>query len=492
MTINCIATAREQRCVDLETLASLLKIDAAELTAIEEGRVEPTVTLALQIATQLQTTVERLFTLEPTPEATQERAPVADGAEAPEPRAKSGDRALRRKRRDAKSRPEPIAPLVEPFPVPECDEAIPKAQERQTSLPLGVDLHEPGAMSTRIRVGSKTAQTHGLALSPADLVDPTDPEPVRFFDLFCGIGGFHYAVQRTFEKMGRRAICCASCDIDPYARESYQKNFGQTPLGDVCVMPSDEIPEFDVLCAGFPCQTFSIIGLRKGFTDQTKGTLFFQIARILRDKRPRAFVLENVRQLTSHDNGRTFAIILDVLQQKLGYYVDWRVLNALDCGLPQKRERVVIVGSTAPFDMQWPLPDRERASLAQILEPEESIPRRYFASDAIVARRHAAHVSKFQPAIWHENKAGNISSYPYSCALRAGASYNYLLVDGKRRLTPREMLRLQGFPDSFEIVVSDSQLRKQAGNAAPVHLLARAMERFFPLVFRSHAVESAS
>ncbi len=330
---------------------------------------------------------------------------------------------------------------------------------------------------------SKTAEEEGLAETPEGLVDPTSSHPVRYFDLFCGIGGFRFAAQNAFSAMRRDSECVLSCDIDPPARKSYAANFGETPFGDVSTLPSEDIPDFDLLFAGFPCQTFSIIGLRKGFADETKGSLFFQIARILKDKRPRAFVLENVRQLTTHDNGRTFEIILRVLQEELGYHVDWRVLNALDCGLPQKRERVVVVGCVDPFVMEWPRPNSKPKTLADILEDDKDVDKRYFASPEIVAKRKAAHTSEFFPGIWHENKSGNISSYPYSCALRAGASYNYLLVNGERRLTPREMLRLQGFPDEFKIVVSDTQIRKQAGNAAPVNLVQAALERFLPLVF---------
>ncbi len=330
---------------------------------------------------------------------------------------------------------------------------------------------------------SKTAAEEGLAASPAGLADPTVGRPIRFFDLFCGIGGFRFAAERTLAKMRRDGVCALSCDFDPPAQTSYEANFGERPFGDVAELPSEAIPNFDLLFAGFPCQAFSIIGLRKGFADETKGSLFFQIARILHDKRPRAFVLENVRQLTTHDGGRTFETILRILQEELGYCVDWRILNALDCGLPQKRERVAIVGALEPFEIAWPKPKTDGKTLVDVLEPDSEVDKKHFASLEIVKRRKEMHSSQYFPAIWHENKSGNISSYPYSCALRAGASYNYLLVNGERRLTPREMLRLQGFPDSFKIAVSDAQIRKQAGNAAPVDLIERVLDRFLPLVF---------
>lgn len=330
---------------------------------------------------------------------------------------------------------------------------------------------------------SKTAAEEGLAASPVGLADPTAGRPIRFFDLFCGIGGFRFAAERTLAKMRRDGVCALSCDFDPPAQTSYEANFGERPFGDVAELPSEAIPDFDLLFAGFPCQAFSIIGLRKGFADETKGSLFFQIARILHDKRPRAFVLENVRQLTTHDGGRTFETILRILQEELDYCVDWRILNALDCGLPQKRERVAIVGALEPFEIAWPKPKTDGKTLDDVLEPDAEVDKKHFASPEIVKRRKEAHTSQYFPAIWHENKSGNISSYPYSCALRAGASYNYLLVNGERRLTPREMLRLQGFPDSFKIKVSDAQIRKQAGNAAPVDLIERVLDRFLPLVF---------
>ena len=232
---------------------------------------------------------------------------------------------------------------------------------------------------------------------------------------------------------------------------------------------------------GFPCQAFSICGLMKGFEDKTRGTLFFDIARIIKEKQPQAFVLENVKNLASHDGGKTLQTILETLRDELGYHVDYHLLNALDFGLPQKRERIIIVGSKKPFKMDWNFEIKNKKTLNDILE--KKVDSKHYASPEIVAKRKAMHTAKVFPSIWHENKSGNISSYPYSCALRAGASYNYLLVNGERRLTPREMLRLQGFPDDFKIVVSDCQTRKQAGNAIPVDMVKMVIERFIPMAF---------
>lgn len=307
------------------------------------------------------------------------------------------------------------------------------------------------------------------------------PKRIQYIDLFCGIGGFRYAINQACEKLGIKSECVFSSDIDKYAQQSYEANFGERPSGDITKIKETSIPQFDLLLGGFPCQAFSICGLQKGFSDTTRGTLFFDIARIIKEKEPQAFVLENVKNLASHDGGKTLKTIIEVLRDELGYHVDYRMLNALDFGLPQKRERIIIVGSKKPFSMDWTFNVSEKKTLEDILEKD--VDKKHYASPEIVRKRKTMHTSKYYPSIWHENKSGNISSYPYSCALRAGASYNYLLVNGERRLTPREMLRLQGFPDDFKIVVSDTQTRKQAGNAIPVDMVSKVIERFIPIAF---------
>lgn len=298
------------------------------------------------------------------------------------------------------------------------------------------------------------------------------PRRATFIDLFAGIGG----IRLGFERAGARCVFSSECD-EP-CRETYAANFGQKPAGDIREIALSAVPDHDILTAGFPCQPFSIIGGRGGFTD-TRGTLFFEIERILAAKQPLAFLLENVRQLVTHDGGRTFATVLAHLEA-LGYVVHWAILNGLDFGVPQKRERVVIVGfrENVPFTFPTCGPGNAK-SLAEVLEPHEKVPERYFVSEHI-KRKLAAKVRHVPvtPGIWHENKGGHIGIHPFSCALRASASYNYLLVDGKRRLTPREMLRLQGFPEHFRIPVSDCQARKQAGNSVVVpkiEAIARAM-----------------
>jgi DNA (cytosine-5)-methyltransferase 1 len=232
----------------------------------------------------------------------------------------------------------------------------------------------------------------------------------------------------------------------------------------------EDIPNHDILLGGFPCQPFSILGKSLGFAD-TRGTLFFNIEEILRVKNPYAFMLENVKQLKSHDGGRTLLVIKEKLEA-LGYFVHMKVLNALDFGLPQKRERIIIVGFREDIDFSFPTPLGYYQVLSQILEPENVIDPSYFATEKIVSNRLEKIKKTYSiPSIWHENKGGNISALPYSCALRAGASYNYLLVNGKRRLTSREMLRLQGFPETFKVVVSYQAMRKLSGNSVAVPVI---------------------
>ena len=296
----------------------------------------------------------------------------------------------------------------------------------------------------------------------------SDPKSViRFIDLFCGIGGFRFAAEPALAKFGLQSECLFSSDIDPNCQKAYEANFGEPPIGDITKVNSDKVPAHDLLLAGFPCQPFSIIGKRRGFED-TRGTLFFDIARILETKKPAAFVLENVKLLAGHNGGRTLVRILETLRE-LEYNVEYRILNALNYGLPQKRERIWIIGHRIEGGkIHWPVGGVKMKPLSAVLE--RNVPAKFLASDHIREKRHAMMKPGASPTIWHENKAGHVSAHPYSCALRAGASYNYLLVDGLRRLTPREMLRLQGFPEQFRITCTDSQTRKQAGNSLPVNV----------------------
>lgn len=288
-----------------------------------------------------------------------------------------------------------------------------------------------------------------------------------FIDLFAGIGG----IRIPFDEMGYQ--CLFSSEWDAKACRTYFANFGVVPYGDITKIPAEHIPKHDVLLAGFPCQAFSIMGKMQGFAD-TRGTMFFEIERILKYHNTPYILLENVKQLVGHDGGRTFKVILDRLE-KLGYFVKWKILNALDFGLPQKRERVIIVGFKSQEDCEkftFEIPHTPY-NLANILEDDKDVDPSLFASEHIIARRKEKTAGKnvFYPSIWHENKAGNISVLNYSCALRTGASYNYLLVNGVRRPSSRELLRLQGFPEKYRIAVSNQDIRRQTGNSVAVPMI---------------------
>ena len=288
----------------------------------------------------------------------------------------------------------------------------------------------------------------------------------KFIDLFAGIGG----IRLGFESAGGH--CVFSSEFDEDACKTYEANFGDYPSGDITKINAADIPDFDILLGGFPCQAFSIIGKKEGFANETCGTLFFDIERILKAKKPAAFMLENVRNLVAHDNGNTFRIIYDHLSA-IGYHVYYKVLNALDFGVPQKRERIIIVGflNDVPFEFPEPIPQEMRKNLSDILETE--VDAKYYVRPEIRDSRLERIKDKNypRPYISHENMAGSVTPHPYSSALRAGASANYILINDERRPTEREMLRIQGFPDSFKIVVPYGKIRKQCGNSVAVPVI---------------------
>lgn len=290
-----------------------------------------------------------------------------------------------------------------------------------------------------------------------------------FADLFAGIGGLRLG----FEAAGGR--CVFSSEIDAAACDTYEKNFGERPAGDITKIDAADIPNFDILLAGFPCQAFSIIGKREGFENETCGTLFFEIERILKAKKPAAFLLENVKNLKSHDGGKTFKIIYEHLSA-LGYNVYAKVLNSLNYGLPQKRERIFIAGFLENVFFEFPQPVEKSLTLADILEND--VGEKYFVRAEIKNSRLARIKNKNypRPYISHENISGSITPHPYSSALRAGASANYILINDERRPTEREMLRLQGFPDSYKINLPYGKVKKFCGNTVSIPVVKAVAE----------------
>lgn len=289
----------------------------------------------------------------------------------------------------------------------------------------------------------------------------------RFIDLFAGIGG----IRLGFESVGGH--CVFSSEFDEDACKTYEANFHEHPAGDITKIDAKDIPDFDILLGGFPCQAFSIIGKKEGFANETCGTLFFEIERILKEKRPQAFLLENVKNLKSHDNGNTYKVIKSHLLN-LGYNVYESVLNSLDYGVPQKRERIFIVGflNNVRFSFPQPIPINQRKKLSDILE--ENVDKKYYVNPRIRESRLSRIKDKNypKPYISHENMAGSVTPHPYSSCLRAGASANYILINDERRPTEREMLRIQGFPDSYKIVLPYGKVKKQCGNSVSVPVIA--------------------
>jgi DNA (cytosine-5)-methyltransferase 1 len=295
-----------------------------------------------------------------------------------------------------------------------------------------------------------------------------------FIDLFAGIGG----IRLGYQSLGGK--CVFSSEWDKDAAKTYFSNFGEQPFGDIQKIDPKDIPDFDVLLAGFPCQPFSIIGDKEGFSHETQGTLFFNIEKILLTKKPKAFMLENVRNLTAHDGGRTFKVILSHLRNA-GYDVHYKVLNALDYGVPQKRERIIICGFRTPVDFEFPppIPKDKRKTVADIIDKDADSDKSLKVRPAIRESRLARLRDKDfpKPYISHENVAGSITPHAYSCALRAGASANYILINDERRPSPREMLRIQGFPDEFRVVVNYGQIKHQTGNSVAVPVIRAVAEK---------------
>lgn len=314
--------------------------------------------------------------------------------------------------------------------------------------------------------------------------EPENPK-FTFIDLFSGIGGFRLALQNLHGK------CLFSSEWDNYSKKTYEANFGEQPFGDITKASTKSyIPnDFDILCAGFPCQAFSIAGKRGGFED-TRGTLFFEVAEIIKKHQPKAFFLENVKGLTNHDKGRTLQTILNVLRNDLGYFVaEPKIVNAKNFGVPQNRERIYIVGFRNDLGINsfdYPKPLEKTVCIKDIIEEQEVSVKYYLSTQYLnTLIEHRAR---------HENKGNGfgyeiISDTGIANAVVCGGMgrERNLIIDhrltnfepitrikgvvnreGIRKMTPREWARLQGFPDQFEIVVSDAQAYKQFGNSVAV------------------------
>lgn len=332
----------------------------------------------------------------------------------------------------------------------------------------------------------------------------------KFIDLFAGIGGFRIAGEEN------GMSCVFSSEIDESAREVYKTNFGHLPSGDITKINAKDIPDFDVLFAGFPCQPFSYAGQKKGFADETRGTLFFDIVRILKEKQPKMFLLENVKGLKSHDKGRTLKTIERKLKE-LGYHINWKILNSMIYGgVPQSRDRWYCVGFKDNINFQFPKPLDTKPTLRDIIDESENNNPRLRLTD-FELKRIDYHFSKCpvnattQIRVKHDNskyspntKKGKYGIYSYlkkdknlrfhigdkaktqiqeahycnldSYAPSIIATRAPKLWDLRRNLSVRECARLQGFPENFKFSNSATQSKKQLGNAITVPVVKRIVK----------------
>ncbi len=314
---------------------------------------------------------------------------------------------------------------------------------------------------------------------------PIDNPRFKFIDLFAGIGGFRLALQNLGGK------CVFTSEWDKNAKKTYKANFGETPFGDITKEETKSyIPDnFDVLCAGFPCQAFSIAGKRGGFED-TRGTLFFDVAEIIKRKQPKAIFLENVKGLRNHDRGKTLATILNVLREDLGYFVpEPQIVNAKDFGVPQNRERIYIVGfhpSTGINEFTYPQPLKKIVTFADVKEEEVPSTKYYLSTQylkTLIAHkaRHEKKGNGFGYEIIQDDEIAN-AVVCGGMGRERNLVLDYRITDftpvthikgkvnreGIRKMTPREWARLQGFPDNFIIPVADASAYKQFGNSVAV------------------------
>ena len=339
-----------------------------------------------------------------------------------------------------------------------------------------------------------------------------------FIDLFAGIGGIRLPFQQLNGK------CLFSSEWDKFAIKTYASNYGELPNGDITKIPTNQIPSHDILLAGFPCQAFSQAGLKRGFTD-TRGTMFFEIQRILAAKQPKAFLLENVKQLKGHDKGKTLKTILEILRgenkqdlpqdypvsdevrksmnKKLNYAVDFRVLRANNFGIPQKRERIYIVGFNRDYFKNANKLDKKIEEMFSYLEQKKSVTRlgdvleenskveeKYTISDRLLAghiRRRKEHKIKgngFGYSLFNTE-----SPFCNTISARYYKDGSEILIDqsdinkNPRKLTPRECARIQGFPDQFNVsAVSDVQIYKQFGNSVSVPVIKEIAKNMVKII----------
>lgn len=357
------------------------------------------------------------------------------------------------------------------------------------------DLHE------KLNIAEEPELQYYLPIKWDIPFPPIQDSKFKFIDLFAGIGGIRLA----FQNLGGK--CVFTSEWDDSARKTYEANFGEYPFGDITKEDTKRfIPDnFEILCAGFPCQAFSIAGKRGGF-DDTRGTLFFEVAEIIKRKKPKAIFLENVKGLRSHDKGKTLETILNVLRNDLGYYVpEPQIMNAKDFGVPQNRERIYIVGFRKDLginEFEYPKPLETRKAFSDVKE-EKTVPTKYYLSTQYVQtlinhkERHENKGNGFGYAIIPDNGIANaivvggmgrernlviddrITDYTPTTHIKGVVNR-----EGIRKMTPREWARLQGFPDNYIIPVADASAYKQFGNSVAVPAVQATASKILELILK--------
>ncbi|KQP57185.1 DNA (cytosine-5-)-methyltransferase [Agreia sp. Leaf283] len=394
--------------------------------------------------------------------------------------------------------------------------SAPSASDRVTRI---VNLHGTKSVAAALGCSTRTLErwASGETTPPpfvANAIDsiygpvsaaPTEPGKARFVDLFAGIGGLRQGVENA------GGTCVFTSEWDRHAVATYSANFdaGHEIRGDITSIGVSEIPDHDLLTAGFPCQPFSLAGVSKknslgrqhGFLDKTQGTLFFDVARIIKEKRPSAFILENVKNLLSHDQGRTFQVIQEVLMKELNYHVSYRVIDSSPW-VPQKRQRVIILGTLNETSFDWANVASAAAGpklgsiLHSELDPIESRDARYVDMSTGLALPKYTLSDKLWSYLQGYAKKHKDAGHGFGFGLVDATSVtrtlsaryhkdgSEILVDqgdgvNPRRLTPRECARLMGFDDSFAIPVSDTQAYRQFGNSVVVPVITQVASELF-------------
>ncbi|HAP70340.1 MAG TPA: DNA (cytosine-5-)-methyltransferase [Flavobacteriales bacterium] len=309
-----------------------------------------------------------------------------------------------------------------------------------------------------------------------------------FIDLFAGVGGIRLAFTRN------GCSCVFSSEWDVHSQKTYQKNFGELPYGDITKIEAADVPDHDILTGGFPCQPFSTIGKREGFSHPTQGTLFYDIARIIKEKKPSVFLLENVAGLYSHDSGETFKVIKKTLEKELGYWVDDKILDSADFGVPQHRKRVYIVGfrkDLSPnknFQFDWPKKEQNKVGIGQFVE-------KGISGYTISKHLQGSYIFKKddgRPQIIDTDSNIQVKTLvsTYHKIQRLTGTFVRDGETGLRLLSENECKAIMGFPEYFEFPVSRTQMYRQMGNSVAVPVVEKVAAQIVKQLARLHEAQA--